>query len=581
MIQEEMWWVLETFQYQADWWESQIRQRTGLSPDTMEGLSAYAIKQASLRQSLHSSFFLQWSSAPELASLSKGTEREMLGLDLDPNTGILSPPRLHILMASMYLLKHTDHYTDHTFHSCFWKSSVTGTRCSSGSELTSEELKVKDQVVIDRRDGEYIAYSTVDNYKFRPEHCKSMSLYDWVRRANKYKLLPGAVPKDKSPMCDVEDDEVPIRKSGQSTIISKTMQDSTKYQQREQDALDDGLTWAESNSDDTDCINRKHMLLEGHSQADTHGIKITMDNRLVVLNFIGGSLPRADKGNHKYYCCTMMTLFMPWQSGLGLKGNHMTWDDTFNNANFSKRDRTIMKNMNVCYEYLDVRDDYSEKMHKTGFHPDRGILGHLHLDKVNQTYEEDSDFTCDMEDANVDYETMGEEGRKITASMLEIEDVVKEAGWLMPSQDGLPEVDVEPVEPHVIQTAARWDNSVAALRNKYVEEKMQHALNVTRMSHSRKNPDPFKNDAKVVNRLYLVKVYKYNDKRTEEIVSAAAKTYTLNPEQECMFRTIANHAITEDMDQLKMYIVLNLYAIYTHNGMINILLPFTDLLRNA
>ena len=104
-----MWWVLETFQYQADWWESQIRQRTGLSPDTMEGLSAYAIKQASLRQSLHSSFFLQWSSAPELASLSKGTEREMLGLDLDPNTGILSPPRLHILMASMYLLKHTDH----------------------------------------------------------------------------------------------------------------------------------------------------------------------------------------------------------------------------------------------------------------------------------------------------------------------------------------------------------------------------------------------------------------------------------------------------------------------------------------
>ena len=63
----------------------------------MEGLSAYAIKQASLWQSLHSSFFLQWSSAPELASLSKGTEREMLDLNLNPNTGILSPPTLHIL----------------------------------------------------------------------------------------------------------------------------------------------------------------------------------------------------------------------------------------------------------------------------------------------------------------------------------------------------------------------------------------------------------------------------------------------------------------------------------------------------
>ena len=97
LIQEEMRRVLETFQYQADWWKSQIGWRTGLSPETMEGLSAYAIKQASLRRSLRSSFFLQWSNAPELASLSRGAEGEMLGLDLNPNTGILSLPRLRIL----------------------------------------------------------------------------------------------------------------------------------------------------------------------------------------------------------------------------------------------------------------------------------------------------------------------------------------------------------------------------------------------------------------------------------------------------------------------------------------------------
>ena len=30
-----------------------------------------------------------------------------------------------------------------------------------------------------------------------------------------------------------------------------------------------------------------------------------------------------------------------------------------------------------------------------------------------------------------------------------------------------------------------------------------------------------------------------------------------------------------------MFLVLNLYAIYAHNGTINILIPFMDLLRNA
>ena len=49
LIQEEMQQVLETFQYWVDWWESQIRQHTGLSPDMVEGLLAYAIKQASLQ----------------------------------------------------------------------------------------------------------------------------------------------------------------------------------------------------------------------------------------------------------------------------------------------------------------------------------------------------------------------------------------------------------------------------------------------------------------------------------------------------------------------------------------------------
>ena len=102
LIQEEMQWVLETLWYQADWWESQNGQGTGLSPDMIEEFLAYASKQASLWQVLHSSYFLQWSNAPGLALLSKGAEGKLLGLHLDPNTGILSPPSLYTLSTDSY-----------------------------------------------------------------------------------------------------------------------------------------------------------------------------------------------------------------------------------------------------------------------------------------------------------------------------------------------------------------------------------------------------------------------------------------------------------------------------------------------
>ena len=53
LVQEEMRRVLETFQYQRNWWERQNGRRIGLSPEIMEGLSAYACKQASQRQALY------------------------------------------------------------------------------------------------------------------------------------------------------------------------------------------------------------------------------------------------------------------------------------------------------------------------------------------------------------------------------------------------------------------------------------------------------------------------------------------------------------------------------------------------
>src|SRR5882762_2564553 len=50
----------------------------------------------------------------------------------------------------------------------------------------------------------------------------------------------------------------------------------------------------------------------------SHQVSISTFNKL-ISNFVGGSLPRCDKGDREYYCTTMLTLFKPWRHGQDLK----------------------------------------------------------------------------------------------------------------------------------------------------------------------------------------------------------------------------------------------------------------------
>ncbi|KAF8590420.1 hypothetical protein K439DRAFT_1330065, partial [Ramaria rubella] len=50
-------------------------------------------------------------------------------------------------------------------------------------------------------------------------------------------------------------------------------------------------------------------FIDGHPQRDSHRIKFLPNNKGLVPNFVGGTLPRSDKGDHEYYCATMLTLF--------------------------------------------------------------------------------------------------------------------------------------------------------------------------------------------------------------------------------------------------------------------------------
>ncbi|TFK59134.1 hypothetical protein BDN72DRAFT_781161, partial [Pluteus cervinus] len=101
---------------------------------------------------------------------------------------------------------------------------------------------------------------------------------------------------------------------------------------------------------------------DGHPMAKTHKLSVCQQNKALIPNFVGGTIPRADRGDYEYYCATMLTLFKPWRSGDDLKDEVDTWNEAFKSFDFSDFQNGIMKNFQIKYECLDAHDDYSAQM---------------------------------------------------------------------------------------------------------------------------------------------------------------------------------------------------------------------------
>ena len=70
---------------------------------------------------------------------------------------------------------------------------------------------------------------------------------------------------------------------------------------------------------ETKADGKRHAFLKDHPLYKTHEIEFDKKKNQVVPNFVGGSLPRCDRGDREYYCATMLTLFKPWRNGKDLK----------------------------------------------------------------------------------------------------------------------------------------------------------------------------------------------------------------------------------------------------------------------
>ena len=175
-----------------------------------------------------------------------------------------------------------------------------------------------------KKKGKIIGLSPLQDYVHCAPKLEHVNLYEWVRCYKREKL-----PERKKKCTKNED-------TGATDIIPEedgvSIGDSS-FQLVESCTEINKPTGSRSDinkSKNLYCFTNKHPLHE------THATHFVPDNILRIPNFVGPNLPRCDQGDREYYCCSMLTMFKPWQSGLDLKWSQMvTCDEEFANHVFS------------------------------------------------------------------------------------------------------------------------------------------------------------------------------------------------------------------------------------------------------
>jgi hypothetical protein len=479
-------------------------------------------------------------------------------------------------MASLYLLQNPDHYKSHEFKTVYWKSYVHEVL---NYWKSLEDMKIDDspeKLMVQRNKFGYIGVSPIYDYIYRPKIYNDKTLYEWIQMARRIKK---PTRKDNNNDKDLNSliDKITI----ESNDIDTSLDNCGDYMQDFSD-VDDDIDEVESipdiDSDVDDSSNDEadsmevddesdtemivdqdvdaQMFLKDHPLYQTHIIHFDKRKKYIVPNFVGGSLPRRDQGDREYYCATMLTLFKPWRSGKDLKAVDYSWDETFTNHVFTSDQLQKMNYFNLRYECNDARDDFSSQLKQSN----NGINGLSHFMSVDSILEVDQDGQgddfvyedIDFNDFNINkYTSFGPYRMRIKGEMDAAENSVRGAGWMDESPDGLDQIERNPLKLDM-QTATQWKQAVKdqreivlAKRNKYIFPKQ---------SKSKNYKDPNENNIKIIDQAYLRYDFKAKTKEAQDLINTTVKNFGLNKEQERAFRIVANHAVSPQSEQLKMYL---------------------------
>ncbi|KAF5370369.1 hypothetical protein D9758_006967 [Tetrapyrgos nigripes] len=283
-------------------------------------------------------------------------------------------------------------------------------------------------------------------------------------------------------------------------------------------------------------------FLAGHPLADSRVLKVASERQRLVPNFIGGVLPRADCGSREYYCCVMLTFFKPWRSGESLKDMDQSWDSTFENFEFSPRQKEVSKNFQVRYECLDARDDYNAQRKTMS-----GDTDNIHIPEY------DDGLDCDILDVSADPLINGESGpleKRRQEHMNEMKDMLTGMGWNETLHDRRLHIPAE-FNPETDRSAHSWRLQINKMRQAILDERHKPKNS---SNNNSKFPNKFPNQVEILDKTAFEKNTRKG--QTQDLIDQIAREFQFenNIEQDRAFRIIANHAVSPCPQQLKMYI---------------------------
>ncbi|KAF5348958.1 hypothetical protein D9758_014201 [Tetrapyrgos nigripes] len=425
-------------------------------------------------------------------------------------------------MIALYLLDKPDHYTSHEFKSFYWKDFVSeARRFWQEPDQLQVENKNHEKVVVIQHNGKLVGFSSVFDYIYRPEALSEMTLYEWVCQCERVKLAA-----NKRDVND-PDDEISERYDSSSEDSSFSDEEDTY---RPQNTLKKSL----ANKPLTKNVLPKkgHPFVHEHPLASTHYLRIH-DKRNIVLNFIGPSLPRRNKGDREYYCSVMLTFFKPWRTGKDLKEKKETWDSAFLDYQFSAQQKFLMDNFELRFECLDSRDDYhaQRKAQSLGIDPSK--------------LEPDFDDGIHFDPFKCSDDSLGVRERRRQLDMQEMTDLLANTGWTNAKCDLKSHIPASFDYPSM--SPAAWRLEIAKMKSNVITNKLKE-----NKDQQYNFPNKYPDQVEVLDQHMLEEKLRSN--QTQKLIDDLCLEFSLNLEQERAFRIVANHAVSSISDQLKMYI---------------------------
>jgi uncharacterized protein DUF6570/helitron helicase-like protein/PIF1-like helicase len=440
-------------------------------------------------------------------------------------------------MICMYLLGNPDHYTSHIFVPFYWQMYVAEVR----RHFDTDGVLQPQKVALIKKNGRLVGISPVHDYIHRASELDHVNLFEWIKSYKREKLRGR---KKKAPS---EDNNEMLTDDDCEQVMDA---DESELSFQSAPLVDDDETADKPSKNSKNVFRFK----TEHPLHGTHAMHLVRDNSRRVPNFAGANLPRRDKGDREYYCCTMLTVFKPWRRGSDLKeSGTSSWEDAFRGHGFRGNEIDMMNNFNIRYECLDARDDFRAQLKKGAA---TNLFGSWETLDDNVDDRPDTDGPIiEFDDVPSDPLGLGQKQMRRLKEMEMVKDMLSATGWTDPvlgSPNERPDF-----RPNKKFSGREWEQEVDKEKQRILEKKNLH--NAPRIVASAGEQGPLQegivqtaNVVKVVDKAYFER--KFHVEGLSNAIDDIVEKFSLNSDQERAFRIISNHAIGTDMEQLRMYL---------------------------